>query len=86
LPASQLRIPELDRRTVRARFEERFSSKRMAQDYVRCYEAVAAANRHVTSRRHEAGLRVDPSHLVRPETSLTKTRRRQCIGSSVEDA
>jgi glycosyltransferase involved in cell wall biosynthesis len=32
------RLAELDRRTVRARFEERFSAKRMAQDYVRNYE------------------------------------------------
>ena len=80
------RVPELDRRTVRARFEERFSSKRMAQDYVRCYEAMAGANRHVTSPGHESSLRVDPSHLVRPETSLTKTRRRQYVGGSAEDA
>src|SRR2546423_15237898 len=35
------RLAELDRRTVRARFEERFSAKRMAQDYVRNYEALA---------------------------------------------
>jgi glycosyltransferase involved in cell wall biosynthesis len=35
------RLGELDRRTVRARFEERFSAKRMARDYVRNYEAVA---------------------------------------------
>jgi hypothetical protein len=35
------RLGELDRRTVRARFEERFSAKRMAQDYVRNYEALA---------------------------------------------
>jgi glycosyltransferase involved in cell wall biosynthesis len=34
------RLAELDRRTVRARFEERFSATRMAQDYVRNYEAL----------------------------------------------
>jgi len=37
------RLPELDRQTVRARFEERFSAKRMAQEYVRNYEAVCGA-------------------------------------------
>jgi glycosyltransferase involved in cell wall biosynthesis len=37
------RIPELDRRLVRARFEERFSSKRMAADYVNCYKAIVEA-------------------------------------------
>ena len=39
------RIPELDRRAVRARFEKRFGSKRMTEDYVRCYEAVIGAKR-----------------------------------------
>jgi glycosyltransferase involved in cell wall biosynthesis len=37
------RLAQLDRRIVRARFEERFSAKRMAQDYVRKYEALALA-------------------------------------------
>jgi len=36
------RLAELDRRVVRARFEERFSAKRMAGDYVRSYEMLAA--------------------------------------------
>jgi glycosyltransferase involved in cell wall biosynthesis len=36
------RLSELDRRKVRARFEERFSAKRMAQDYVRNYQALTA--------------------------------------------
>ena len=35
------RLADLDRRTVRARFEERFSARRMAQEYVRNYKAVA---------------------------------------------
>jgi glycosyltransferase involved in cell wall biosynthesis len=38
--ASLRRLAELDRPKVRARFEERFSAKRMAQDYVRNYEAL----------------------------------------------
>jgi glycosyltransferase involved in cell wall biosynthesis len=32
----------IDRRRVRARFEERFSSRRMAQDYVAVYERLIA--------------------------------------------
>jgi len=36
------RLAELDRRTVRARFEERFSAGRMAREYVRIYEELAA--------------------------------------------
>jgi glycosyltransferase involved in cell wall biosynthesis len=32
------RLAELDRRKVRARFEQRFSARRMAREYVGCYE------------------------------------------------
>jgi hypothetical protein len=35
----------LDRRRVRARFEERFSAARMAQDYLAVYRALGARNR-----------------------------------------
>ncbi|MGX9428485.1 MULTISPECIES: glycosyltransferase family 4 protein [Bradyrhizobium] len=35
------RLGELDRRKVRARFEERFTSERMAKEYLRHYEALA---------------------------------------------
>jgi len=34
------RLGELDRRRVRAAFEERFTAKRMAQDYIRHYETL----------------------------------------------
>jgi glycosyltransferase involved in cell wall biosynthesis len=34
------RLPELDRRKVRKRFEERFSAARMARDYVALYETL----------------------------------------------
>jgi len=37
------RARKLDRRNVRARFEQRFSSARMAEDYVRHYQNIAAA-------------------------------------------
>jgi glycosyltransferase involved in cell wall biosynthesis len=35
------RVLALDRRTVRRRFEERFSAERMARDYVRLYQTIA---------------------------------------------
>jgi glycosyltransferase involved in cell wall biosynthesis len=34
------RLPELDRRKVRAQFEKRFTAKRMAEEYLRCYAAL----------------------------------------------
>jgi len=34
------RLGEIDRRKVRARFEERFTSSRMARDYVGLYEGL----------------------------------------------
>ena len=34
------RIGELDRRRVRATFEQRFTAKRMAEDYIRHYGAL----------------------------------------------
>jgi len=37
------RLAELDRGAVRARFEQRFSARRMAHEYVRHYEAVVKA-------------------------------------------
>jgi glycosyltransferase involved in cell wall biosynthesis len=39
------RLGELDRRKVRARFEERFTSERMAKEYLRHYEALARTKR-----------------------------------------
>jgi glycosyltransferase involved in cell wall biosynthesis len=38
------RIPQLDRRRIRATFEERFTSSRMAADYVQLYSALIAAH------------------------------------------
>jgi glycosyltransferase involved in cell wall biosynthesis len=39
------RVRELDRNKVRRRFEERFTAKRMAQDYVRYYQELTTAAR-----------------------------------------
>jgi glycosyltransferase involved in cell wall biosynthesis len=46
------RLNELDRARVRAAFERRFSARRMAQDYVRCYRRLAAEPAAVSRRRH----------------------------------
>jgi glycosyltransferase involved in cell wall biosynthesis len=47
------RIPSLDRHRIRAEFERRFTARRMAEDYVRCYQAVAdcARSRHTAPVR-----------------------------------
>jgi glycosyltransferase involved in cell wall biosynthesis len=37
--AAVARLPELDRRTIRATFERRFSVRRMAEDYVKIYRS-----------------------------------------------
>jgi glycosyltransferase involved in cell wall biosynthesis len=39
------RLPELNRARVRERFEQRWTSRRMAEDYVRVYENLIAAKR-----------------------------------------
>jgi glycosyltransferase involved in cell wall biosynthesis len=36
------RVPTLDRRRVRAAFERRFTARRMAESYRRCFEKLAA--------------------------------------------
>ena len=46
------RAVKLDRRNVRRRFEERFTARRMAEDYVRIYENTMKAGR----RRPENGI------------------------------
>jgi len=35
-------LPRLDRRVIRARFEERFSAVRMAREYEACYRELVA--------------------------------------------
>src|SRR5258705_914649 len=48
------RLPELDRARVRQRFEERFTARRMAQDYVAVYRGLigAAPRLHVVGADH----------------------------------
>jgi glycosyltransferase involved in cell wall biosynthesis len=42
------RLDELDRRDVRARFEQRFTAKRMAEGYFRCYERLVRGDRGIS--------------------------------------
>jgi glycosyltransferase involved in cell wall biosynthesis len=44
------RLGELDRRQVRAHFEQRFTAKRMAKEYVRHYEMLVAARPKLSER------------------------------------
>jgi glycosyltransferase involved in cell wall biosynthesis len=44
------RLPQLDRRRVRAEFERRFTARRMAEDYVRHYQMLAARSAKQAAR------------------------------------
>ena len=44
-------VSALSRDTIRERFEQRFTSKRMALDYLAAYEAISSAERHETKPR-----------------------------------
>ena len=39
------RLPELSRAAIRARFEQRFTAERMAEDYVGLYRRLAVRRR-----------------------------------------
>ena len=45
--AAVSRLPTLSRQVVRRRFEERFTARRMAEDYLRCFRALGAVERSV---------------------------------------
>jgi glycosyltransferase involved in cell wall biosynthesis len=59
------RVGELDRRRVRAQFEKRFTSRRMAENYLEHYEALAVgrmplAERASAVRSHPSGFAISP--------------------------
>ena len=62
------RIGTLDRRTVRAAFERRFTARRMAEDYLRHYQAVATG-------LEPAAAGPSSTCLQRPRLSLTRSGR-----------
>jgi glycosyltransferase involved in cell wall biosynthesis len=57
------RLSELDRREVRMQFEKRFTAKRMAQEYLRCYEALV----HPGAREVHPGVKERPQRGGRAE-------------------
>jgi len=57
------RLSELDRREVRMQFEKRFTAKRMAQDYLRRYEALV----HPGTREVHPGIKERPQRGGRAE-------------------
>jgi glycosyltransferase involved in cell wall biosynthesis len=59
------RVFALNRHAVRRQFEERFTSTRMAKDYLRVYKSLRARKR--TSSRAEAGEVVPAGHSIAPE-------------------
>jgi glycosyltransferase involved in cell wall biosynthesis len=63
--AATQRVHELDRRHVRARFEQRFSARRMAQDYLRFYEKLARREPR-TADAHPVSM----SNVLQQETPL----------------
>ena len=67
-------IPELlalDRKAIRARFEQRFSSRRMASDYVKIYRTIL--------RRHTASeIQLSPVAALPAATAGTIVAKREC--------
>jgi glycosyltransferase involved in cell wall biosynthesis len=63
----------LDRRTIRSRFEERFSAARMATDYVRVYQKIlrrnAAPDRQILARAARSAAPIDTAWKPGPEAA-----------------
>ena len=78
------RVGALDRRRVRAAFESRFTARRMAEDYLRHYQAIATAPR---PRRVQTELEVSstPSgaRQVRDATRISETPRGQPLAKPI---
>jgi glycosyltransferase involved in cell wall biosynthesis len=74
-------IPELlalDRKAIRARFEQRFSSRRMASDYVKIYRTIL--------RRHTASeIQLSPVAALPAATAGTIVAKRECGTSPLAD-
>ena len=62
-----VQVAALDRRKVRRRFEERFTARRMATDYVRVYQSLAyhsAQRGRSTKYPVNGGARISEDELV----------------------
>jgi glycosyltransferase involved in cell wall biosynthesis len=58
------RIPTLDRRRVRAAFERRFTARRMAESYQRCFQRLLAGGERKTAGRGSRSSRGRPRELT----------------------
>jgi glycosyltransferase involved in cell wall biosynthesis len=85
----------LDRRTIRSRFEDRFSSARMAADYVRVYMKIlrrhVAPDRHLSARAARSAAPIDTAWKPVPRQHAGATengtgRYRQRFGVPSEDS
>ena len=61
MAASVTRVDSIDRARCRAAFDQRFTARRMAQDYVKCYERLiearyVAADMQPKNGRHSVSL------------------------------
>jgi hypothetical protein len=63
---ASVRVAALDRRKVRRRFEERFTARRMANDYVRVYRSLVrhAARGRDIKYQVNGGARIGRDELV----------------------
>jgi glycosyltransferase involved in cell wall biosynthesis len=75
------RLGELDRREVRARFEQRFSAERMAQDYVGHYKTVAEAEASTTGNSRRSGV---TESKARSQTSYHDFFQSSAAGTKVQ--
>jgi glycosyltransferase involved in cell wall biosynthesis len=64
---ASVQVAALDRRKVRRRFEERFTARRMASDYVRVYRKLvhAVARPHDVKYQTNGGARISEEELIR---------------------
>jgi hypothetical protein len=69
----------MDRRKVRAEFEQRFTAARMARAHVAAYRALLA---RVPATTEIAELAIPPIHSVRPRHWLASELRSKAAGRS----
>ena len=78
------RVGALDRRSVRAAFESRFTARRMAEDYLRHYQAIATAPRPGRVQTElEVSSTPSGARQVRNATPMSETPRGQPLAKPI---
>ena len=78
------RVGALDRRSVRAAFESRFTARRMAEDYLRHYQAIATAPRPGRDQTElEVSSTPSGARQVRNATPMSETPRGQPLAKPI---